>query len=137
MVYVLARLISPVRKKGPVNSAWFLTDRLSHCIYTFVLSIFPGSFFFKVGWKTLRGNLHCLCTHLSAFGGNIFVSPNPIDFKKVSAEFTRLGESKNFVVLATVCTIFGMYFAGLVFARRTDKRDTRKVGLYLNISKEQ
>jgi len=53
MVYVLAAkiawLISPVRKKGPVNSAWFLTERLSHCIYTFVLSIFPVSFFFQ-GW---------------------------------------------------------------------------------------
>ena len=78
-----------------------------------------------------------MCTHLSAFGGNILISPNPIDFEKVFTEFTRLGETKNFVVLATVCAIFGMYFAGLAFARRADKRDTRKVGLYLNISKEQ
>jgi len=78
-----------------------------------------------------------MCTHLSAFGGNIFVAPNPIDFDKIFTEFTRLGETKNFVVLATVCAIFGMYFFGLVFARRADKKDTRKVGLSLTISKGQ
>ena len=78
-----------------------------------------------------------MCTHLSAFGGNIFVAPNPIDFDKIFTEFTRLGETKNFVVLATVCAIFGMYFVGLVFARRADKKDTRKVGLSLTISKGQ
>ena len=85
----------------------------------------------------MRGNLHCLCTHLSAFGGNIFVAPNPIDFDKIFTEFTRLGETKNFVVLATVCAIFGMYFVGLVFARRADKKDTSKVGLSLTIGKGQ
>ena len=82
----------------------------------------------------MRGNLHCLCTHLSAFGGNIFVSPNSIDFDKVFTEFTHLGETKNFVVLTTVCAIFGIYFVGLVFARRADKTDTRRVGLLLTFS---
>lgn len=37
----------------------------------------------KIGWKYTDGKLHCLCTHLSAFGGNILVSPNLIDFDKV------------------------------------------------------
>ena len=74
------------------------------------------------------GNLHCLCTHLSAFGGDFFVAPNPIDFDKVWAEFGNLAESGNFVVLATVCSIFGLYFIALVFARKADKKDEMKVG---------
>lgn len=69
-----------------------------------------------------------MCTHLSAFGGSIFVEPNPIDFDKVFTEFKRLGETGNFVVLSTICVIFGIYFVGLVFARRADKKDIRKVG---------
>jgi len=68
-----------------------------------------------------------LCTHLSAFGGDFFVAPNPIDFDKVFAEFGRLGESGNFVVLATVCSIFGAYVLGLVFAQKADKIDEMKV----------
>jgi len=83
----------------------------------------------QVGLKTVPGNLHCLCTHLSAFGGDFFVAPNPIDFDKVWAEFGNLAESGNFVVLATVCSIFGLYIVGLVFARKADKKDERKVGL--------
>ena len=56
------------------------------------------------------------------------MAPNPIDFDKVWAEFGRLGETGNFVVLATVCSILGLYCVALVFARRADKRDEAKVG---------
>ena len=80
-----------------------------------------------MGPKTVASNLHCLCTHLSAFGGDFFVAPNPIDFDKVWAEFGNLAESGNFVVLVTVCSIFGLYFVGLVFARKADKKDEKKV----------
>lgn len=77
----------------------------------------------------MDGKLHCLCTHLSAFGGNIFVAPNPIDFETVWTEFGRIRETGNFVVLTTVCFIFGMYLLGLVAARRADKKDLRKVSI--------
>ena len=60
----------------------------------------------------------------------MLVAPNPIDFDKVWAEFGNLAESGNFVVLATVCSIFGLYFIGLVFARKADKRDEMKVGMF-------
>ena len=80
----------------------------------------------------MERKLHCSCTHLSAFGGNIFVAPNPIDFDKVWTEFKRLGETENFVVLSTVCLIFGIYFMGLLTARRADKKDLKKVSLLLN-----
>lgn len=56
------------------------------------------------------------------------MAPNPIDFDKVWENFGNLSETGNFVVLATVCSIFGVYFIGLVFARRADKEDEMKVG---------
>ena len=79
----------------------------------------------KVGREEVKGNLQCLCTHLSAFGGNIFVAPNPIDFNTVRLRLKE-ADPESFVVLSTVCAIFGMYFIGLVFARRADKKDERK-----------
>ena len=56
------------------------------------------------------------------------MAPNPIDFDKVWENFEKLAETGNFVVLATVCSIFGVYLIGLVFARRADKNDEMKVG---------
>lgn len=56
------------------------------------------------------------------------MAPNPIDFDKVWENFGNLAETGNFVVLATVCSIFGVYLIGLVFARRADKEDEMKVG---------
>ena len=82
----------------------------------------------QVGPKTTSKHLQCLCTHLSAFGGDFFVAPNPIDFDKVFAAFGNLAESGNFVVLSTVCVILGLYAIGLVFARREDKNDELRVG---------
>ena len=91
----------------------------------------------QVGPKTWSRNLHCLCNHLSAFGGDFFVAHNPIDFDKVWTEFGNLEENGNFLVLSVVCSIFGIYFVGLVFARKADKEDVAKVGsLFLTISKK-
>ena len=55
------------------------------------------------------------------------MAPNPINFDRVFIEFTKLGETKNFVVLFTVCVIFGLYFIGLMFANRADRKDKLKV----------
>ncbi|RMX60858.1 hypothetical protein pdam_00003501 [Pocillopora damicornis] len=79
-----------------------------------------------VGFKTNHTNIHCLCTHLSAFGGNFFVAPNPIDFDKVWLEFKNLEEAGNFV-LAAVFSIYGIYMLGLLLARRFDLKDQAKV----------
>ena len=55
------------------------------------------------------------------------MAPNPINFDKVFIEFTKLGETENFVVLFTVCFIFGLYFFALMIANRADKKDKLKV----------
>ncbi|XP_048586750.1 uncharacterized protein LOC5520842 isoform X2 [Nematostella vectensis] len=81
----------------------------------------------KVGPNSDASKLHCLCNHLSAFGGDFFVAPNPIDFDKVFAEFGRMGETGNFVVLSTICVIWGLFIAGMIFARKADKKDEKKV----------
>lgn len=81
----------------------------------------------KVGPEPEIGKVHCLCDHLTSFSGEFFVSPNPIDFRKIWTEFGRLGETKNYVVLATVCIMFGIYLIGLLFARRFDNKDKFKV----------
>ena len=103
-------------------------------IIIIIISIYCNSSFHYVfnqqlGSKTTNEQLHCLCNHLSAFGGSIFVAPNPIDFDTVFIKFAKLGETKNVVVLATVCVIIGIYFIGLVFARRADKNDNFKVSV--------
>ena len=59
------------------------------------------------------------------------MAPNPIDFEKVWSEFGRLGETGNYVVLVTVCTMLGFYVVGLIFARRADKKDDSKVNKVL------
>lgn len=81
----------------------------------------------QVGLGSEQGRVNCLCTHLTSFGGDFFVAPNPIDFDKIWDEFGRLGETGNYVVLATVCSMLGFYVVGLIFARRADKKDESKV----------
>ena len=55
------------------------------------------------------------------------MAPNKIDFDKVIADIVHL-PPENTVVLSTVCLIFVCYAVGLIFARRADNRDKRKVG---------
>ena len=67
----------------------------------------------------------CRCAHLTNFGGGFFVAPNPIDFDAVFEAFSDL--SSNPLVFATVLTIFGLYFVGVIWARWRDIKDLEKV----------
>ena len=55
------------------------------------------------------------------------MAPNKIDFKVAFNKFADIGETKNFLVLTTVCSILALYLVGLVFTRRSDKKDKIKV----------
>lgn len=55
------------------------------------------------------------------------MAPNEINFRKVFSNFPDIGKTKNVVVLTTVCTMLLLYFIGLIFTRRADKRDKQKV----------
>jgi len=87
----------------------------------------------QVGPSSNKKYLKCLCNHLTAFGGSFIQAPNPIDFNKVFTEFTRLGETGNIAVLVTVMSVFLIYLLLVVFARRADKRDEKKVRQQLSI----
>lgn len=55
------------------------------------------------------------------------MAPNPIDFDYVFKQFPNIFDSGNVVVLATVLSIFGLWFIGLLIARRADEKDAYKV----------
>ncbi|XP_068684192.1 polycystin-1-like protein 2 [Montipora foliosa] len=80
----------------------------------------------KVGPKSKPTALQCICNHLSSFGGNFLVAPNPIDFDYVFKEFSNIFESGNVVVLSMVLCIFGLWIVGLMIIRRADRKDEYK-----------
>lgn len=85
--------------------------------------ILEVSIFIQVGDDTNDKLLQCRCNHLTAFGGGFIIAPNPINLDKVFTEFTRLGETGNYLVLVMVCTIFGVYLLVLIWARKADMLD--------------
>ena len=75
-----------------------------------------------------HSSLKCLCNHLTAFGGDILVAPNTIDFQLVQQAFDDV-DPEDLLVLITLCSTFLVYFLVLVKARRADKVDATKVGM--------
>lgn len=83
----------------------------------------------QVAETTTLDTIHCLCSHLTSFGGQLFVAPNPVDFDKVFTEFDRLPETGNVAVIIAVSCVFGLYLLLLVWARKADMQDALKVGI--------
>ena len=75
--------------------------------------------------------IHCHCKHLTAFGGELFVAPNPIDFDKVFIELQRISETGNVTVIITVSCVFGLYLILILWVRKADQKDALKVSLTL------
>ncbi|CAB3994215.1 polycystic kidney disease 1-like 2 [Paramuricea clavata] len=75
---------------------------------------------------TNREQILCKCNHLTSFGSELFVAPNPSDFDSVFNNFGSLAQ--NVAVLALISTILGGYIIGVIWARRADKRDLLMVG---------
>ena len=71
----------------------------------------------------------CHCNHLTAFGGELFVALNPIDFDKVFTEVKLLPETENVAVITAVSCVFGLYLLLLLWARKADQQDALKVGV--------
>ena len=79
-----------------------------------------------MGQESNTSSLTCLCNHLTAFGGDVLVAPNTIDFVLVQQAFGSL-DPGDLVVLITVCSALLVYFVVLVIARRADNLDVLKV----------
>ena len=75
--------------------------------------------------ETNQSEVHCLCNHLTAFGGGFFVAPNPIDFNKVFQGLANIHD--NPTVLAFVSSLLGLYILLVIWARRVDRKDATKV----------
>ena len=65
---------------------------------------------------------------MTAFGGDILVAPNTIDFPLVQQTFDNV-DPDDLLVLITLCSIFLVYFLVLIKARRADKVDASQVGV--------
>lgn len=91
---------------------------------------FPGRkvdviYYFQVMEETTESEVHCLCNHLTSFGGGFFVAPNPINFDTALQGFSNL--SDNPTVFAFVMSLFGLYIFLVIWARRADLKDAAKV----------
>ena len=91
--------------------------------------LFLNQFHQQVAETTTLDTIHCLCNHLNAFGGQLFVAPTSIDFDKVFSDFDRLPESGNVDVIIGVSCVFGLYLLLLVWARKADMQDALKVAV--------
>ena len=63
----------------------------------------------------------CLCNHLTWFGAGILVKPNVLDIAKESIKLKNLADYP--ALLASVCTIGGLYLLLMIWARKKDKKD--------------
>ena len=82
----------------------------------------------QVSRESNHSSLKCLCNHLTAFGGDILVAPNTIDFQLVKQAFDNV-DPDDLLVLVTLCSTFLLYFLVLVKARISDNVDASKVGV--------
>ena len=103
------------------NFVYVLNEGSLHaCIMAKYLSILR-----QVGPLTIPSKTHCLCNHLTWFGSNFFIPPNKLDIKEEIWKFKHLEDYP--ALLVTFCVICGMYLLGLVWARRKDRTDVKKV----------
>ena len=80
----------------------------------------------QVSEESTAATTHCLCTHLTSFGTGVFVAPNQIHFDTV---FDNLDAkiADNYAVVIALSVVYFLYFVGLVWARRMDRKDVEKV----------
>ncbi|CAH1271105.1 PKD1L3 [Branchiostoma lanceolatum] len=108
----------PIGEKG---YGYYLSVRgLSCSFWNERLEIWQGEGC-KVSTASSPDESVCLCDHLTAFGASFMTPPNSIDFNTIWGKFANLG--KNPGVFSTVWVFIGLYFIGLIFARRADKRN--------------
>lgn len=94
--------------------------------------------FQQVGAGTSSSEIQCLCNHLTSFAGQVFVVPNVIDVDKlIATTFLELlmPPSSNEIILSIVIAVFFIYILLLVWARRLDVHNEKKVSESSNLQK--
>ena len=81
--------------------------------------------FMQVSPFTTMTTLHCWTRHLSVFSGGIFVTPNSVN--PIADARLFLNVFNNPVVVTLVVVVWLLYIMLLIWARRSDKNELRKV----------
>ncbi|KAI8508634.1 hypothetical protein Bbelb_137330 [Branchiostoma belcheri] len=70
---------------------------------------------------------HCRCDHLTAFGSGFtfFIAPNKLN---ILDTLQNLNLAENPVVIIAVSVLFGIYLLVVIWARRKDRQDSKKIG---------
>nr|XP_040021045.1 polycystic kidney disease protein 1-like 2 [Gasterosteus aculeatus aculeatus] len=119
--YVSASLVNSTWEPGLTLTISSFTGR---CLYWDTENETWSSDGCQVGDKSTPQRIHCLCNHLTLFGGSFFVMPNYVDISRTSELFATASE--NYVVLALLCAFFGLYLITLLWACYSDRRARSK-----------
>ncbi|KAG7235194.1 hypothetical protein INR49_003105, partial [Caranx melampygus] len=112
------------------NSSWepgftlSITSFMSKCLYWDTDREMWSIDGCRVGEKSTPERTQCLCNHLTLFGSSFFVMPNYVDISRTGELFATV--SQNYVVLALLCTFFGLYLITLMWACYADRRSRSK-----------
>ncbi|KAM8893905.1 polycystin-1-like protein 2 isoform 2-T2 [Spinachia spinachia] len=119
--YVSASLVNSTWKPGLTLN---ITSFTGQCLYWDTDNETWSGDGCQVGNKSTPQRIHCLCNHLTLFGGSFFVAPNYVDLSRTSELFSTVSE--NYVVLALLCAFFGLYLITLLWACYSDRRARSK-----------
>ncbi|XP_035672975.1 polycystic kidney disease protein 1-like 2 [Branchiostoma floridae] len=100
----------------------------SKCLFFDVNSHLWKSDGCKVGPLTSESQTHCFCNHLTAFGSDFqfFVAPNSLNIMEALKEFKNIHD--NPAVVSTISIIVGIYLLLILWGRKRDMDDTKKMG---------
>ncbi|XP_034384503.1 polycystic kidney disease protein 1-like 2 [Cyclopterus lumpus] len=115
---------SSVSNSWEPNMTLTITSFMSKCLYWDIARETWSTDGCHVGDKSTPQLTQCLCNHLTIFGSSFFVMPNHVDISRTSELFATVSE--NFVVLALLCTFFGLYLVTLLWACYADRRSSSK-----------
>ncbi|XP_070574002.1 polycystin-1-like protein 2 [Ptychodera flava] len=75
----------------------------------------------RVGRLTTPSYTHCLCDHLTVFGGSMSVFENPVSIFEIQPSFTTILD--NPVLLSAIVGLFAIYLMLAIWAVRQDRID--------------
>lgn len=118
MLFQYIYFISQQHNKTLIKRVFNLNTKLLSKILSFLL---------KVGEKTTKEVVHCKCSHLTFFGGSIFVAPNSIH--PINDLHLLMNLRDNPLVFSLVTLLLVLYVILLIWSRFEEKRDKLKVRL--------
>ncbi|XP_041797280.1 polycystic kidney disease protein 1-like 2 [Chelmon rostratus] len=119
--YVDTRLFNSTWERGLTLR---ITSFVSKCLYWSIEKETWSTEGCQVGEKSTPEQAQCLCNHLTLFGSSVIVMPNYVDVSRTTELFATVSE--NYVVLALLCTFFGLYLITLLWACYADRRSRSK-----------